>query len=103
MMKLRQKNQQPRQQIKNLSPDQPDTTTFSDHIVELRNRAMWIGLFALICSALAYNYHEALLNVIMSPLNGEKLIYLTPGGGFSFIFLVSMYAGLLATIPLFIY
>jgi sec-independent protein translocase protein TatC len=103
MMKARLKNQQPSQQIKNPSSEHSAGTTFSDHVVELRNRAMWVGLVFIICSALAYNYHEALLKVIMAPLDGSKLIYLTPGGGFSFIFLVSMYTGLLASIPLLIY
>lgn len=102
-MKAQLKNQQPNQQTKNPSSEQSAGTTFSDHVVELRNRAMWVGLVFIICSALAYNYHEVLLKVIMAPLDGSKLVYLTPGGGFSFIFLVSMYTGLLASIPLFIY
>jgi len=39
----------------------------------------------------------------MRPLSGEKLIYLTPGGGFNFIFQISLYAGLLVAAPVLIY
>lgn len=39
----------------------------------------------------------------MAPLHGQKLSYLTPAGGFSFIFQISMYAGLFAALPLAVY
>lgn len=39
----------------------------------------------------------------MSPLHGQKLIYLTPGGGFSFIFTLALYFGVLLTIPIAVY
>ena len=102
-MKVRLKNAQPNQQIKTRSSSQATGATFVDHVIELRRRALWVGLVFIIFSALAYNYNEILLKIIMAPLHGEKLIYLTPGGGFSFIFLVTIYAGLLVTIPVFVY
>ena len=39
----------------------------------------------------------------MAPLHGQKLVYLTPGGGFSFIFTVCLYFGALLTIPVVMY
>jgi len=51
----------------------------------------------------AYTYSQVLIEWIIKPLDGEKLIYLTPGGGFNFIFQVSMYAGLLVAAPLLMY
>ena len=39
----------------------------------------------------------------MAPLHGEQLVYLTPGGGFSFIFTLCIYFGALLTIPVAIY
>lgn len=79
------------------------TVTFADHISEIRRRiAIIVGAF-LLASALAYNYKDWLTQFIMQPLHGEKLVYLTPGGGFSFIFQVSMYAGLLIMAPLVMY
>jgi sec-independent protein translocase protein TatC len=79
------------------------TVTFADHISEIRRRiAIIVGAF-LLASALAYNYKDWLTQFIMQPLHGEKLVYLTPGGGFSFIFQISMYAGLLVMAPLVMY
>jgi len=54
-------------------------------------------------SALAYNYHDSLVQIVMAPLRGEKLVYLTPGGGFSFIFQVTLYAGFIAAAPALMY
>lgn len=81
----------------------PSQTSFSDHIAELRRRIFLILFAFLAASALAYNYRDALLGLIMSPLGSEKLIYLTPGGGFNFIFQIALYAGLLAAAPVLIY
>lgn len=78
-------------------------SSFSDHIAELRKRVFFILLVFVIASSLAYNYRDSLLGVIMAPLEGAKLIYLTPGGGFNFIFQISLYAGLLAAAPMLIY
>jgi sec-independent protein translocase protein TatC len=98
---MTQKRVQPKQ-AKNPSL-LPSNLTFSDHIRELRRRVMWVALVFVIASALAYNYHDQLVDIVMAPLKGEKLVYLTPGGGFSFIFQVTMYAGLIAAGPTFTY
>lgn len=78
-------------------------SSFSDHIAELRRRIFFILFIFIAASSLAYNYRDVLLGVIMAPLEGAKLIYLTPGGGFNFMFQISMYAGLLAAAPMLIY
>jgi sec-independent protein translocase protein TatC len=99
---MRQKHKQPTtNQVAKLSKKRNPTKdgTFSDHIVELRRRLMFIALAFVSASALTYTYHDVLVKIIMSPLNGEKLVYLTPGGGFSFIFQVSIYAGLIISAP----
>lgn len=77
--------------------------SFSDHVGELRKRIFIVAFVFLLASGLAYNYHDFFVALIMRPLGQEKLIYLTPGGGFNFIFQVSLYAGLLAAAPILIY
>jgi len=77
--------------------------SFSDHVGELRKRIFIVALVFLLATSLAYNYHDFFVALIMMPLGQEKLIYLTPGGGFNFIFQVSLYAGLLAAAPILIY
>jgi sec-independent protein translocase protein TatC len=98
---MTQKRVQPKQAKNHNSL--PSSLTFSDHIRELRRRVMWVALVFVIASALAYNYHDQLVDIVMAPLRGEKLVYLTPGGGFSFIFQITMYAGLIAAGPTFTY
>jgi sec-independent protein translocase protein TatC len=93
-------------QTKKHSPDSSGLepqTSFSDHIAELRRRIFFVLLAFMAASSLAYTYRDNLLGVIMQPLHGEKLIYLTPGGGFNFIFQISLYAGILAAAPVLIH
>jgi len=88
---------------KKLKSQPKPAATFSEHIAELRRRLLWVALFFIVGSALAYNYRKPLLDVILAPLDGQKLVYLTPGGGFSFIFQISMYAGLIVCAPILAY
>lgn len=102
MMKKRRKTQP----TKTL-PKKSDTTkvdqTFGDHLAEIRKRLFAVGLFFLIGSVVAYYFRQPLLEIIMAPLNGQQLIYLTPGGGFTFIFQVVIYAGLILAAPVLVY
>lgn len=81
----------------------PTTKSFSEHIGELRRRIFVVALIFIAASSVAYNYREELIRLIMMPLGDEKLIYLTPGGGFNFIFQVALYAGLIAAAPVLIH
>ncbi|MDX2776518.1 twin-arginine translocase subunit TatC [Streptomyces caniscabiei] len=93
----------PRDQRATSRQTKQNKTTFGDHISEIRRRVVIVVGAFLVTSALAYNYHEWLTKFIMRPLGDEKLVYLTPGGGFNFIFQISMYAGLLVIAPLIMY
>lgn len=64
---------------------------------------MWIVASLVVASTIAYQFREQLVSVIVAPLHGEKLIYLNPGGGFSFIFTICLYFGALVTIPVIMY
>ena len=86
------------------SRDQQATQkVFADHISELRMRITWVVLVFIVTSAVAYNYRDFLVNLVLAPLGDQKLVYLTPAGGFSFIFQITMYAGAVVTAPLLIY
>ncbi len=103
-----QKKQPKSQNAQNLKSGHSGTgkapaATFSSHVGELRRRILLVALAFVIASGLAYNYHDFFVALIMRPLGTEKLIYLTPGGGVNFIFQVSLYAGLVAAAPVFIY
>jgi len=77
--------------------------TLHDHIKELRNRLFVVAIVFLAVSALAYNYKDTLIYYLLKPLGDEKLIYLNPAGGFSFIFQVTMYVGIAAAVPFLVY
>lgn len=94
------RNQSPRSQKKRNSSEE---LTFLEHLSELRNRVFWVVLALVITSALGFQFKDILVDAIMAPLAGEKLVYLTPGGGFSFIFTLSIYFGLLLSIPVIVY
>ena len=83
--------------------DSPAELTFLEHIHELRKRLFWVVFIIIVGSAIGFQYKDFIIGAIMAPLHGEKLVYLTPGGGFSFIFTLSIYFGALLAIPFAIY
>lgn len=102
MMQNKQKAKQLKKQ-KNHSQEPATELTFLEHFYELRKRLFWVVLTLVVTSALGFQYKDQLISAVMAPLHGQKLIYLTPAGGFSFIFTLSIYFGALLTIPVVIY
>ena len=85
------------------SAQSSDPKSIGDHLGELRRRLTWVVLTLIVMSALAYSVHDALVSFVLSPIGDQKLVYLTPGGGFTFIFQIILYAGLLLTAPVLVY
>ncbi|MGV9001409.1 MAG: twin-arginine translocase subunit TatC [Candidatus Saccharimonadaceae bacterium] len=75
------------------------TMSAKRHLRELQWRLMFVAAFFILGACLAYNYQSQLIPLLLGPLRGEKLVYLNPGGGFSFIFMVSIYAGIALAFP----
>jgi sec-independent protein translocase protein TatC len=98
-----QNNRQKRKTRKKPSTGQPSELTFLEHIYELRKRLFGVVLVLMVASAAGFQFKDALISAVMLPLHGQKLIYLTPGGGFSFIFTLCLYFGVLFTIPVIVY
>lgn len=80
------------------SPQQP--MTLRTHLIELRNRLFIVAGVLIVASTVAYMYRQPFISLLLSPLDGRQLQYLTPGGGFGFIFGVVFYAGFAAAIPI---
>lgn len=72
------------------------------HLKELQWRLMLVAGFFITGAVVAYQYRDPLINLLMAPLHGQKLVYLTPGGGFSFILMVTVYAGVAVAFPILI-
>lgn len=63
-------------------------------------RLMLVAAVFIVGACLAYSYQAFLVPLLLDPLGGEKLVYLNPAGGFSFIFLISIYAGIALSFPM---
>lgn len=101
--KLQKQQKQKKQKKLNHTTDTPAELTFIEHIYELRKRLFWVVFIIIVGSAAGFQFKDFLIGTIMAPLHGEKLVYLTPGGGFSFIFTLSIYFGALLAIPFAVY
>jgi sec-independent protein translocase protein TatC len=80
-----------------------EARSFTEHINELRSRLFWVAAVFVVSSSVAYQFHDLLVKIIIAPLGHQKLVYLTPGGGFNFIFQITMVAGGLVALPSLIY
>lgn len=72
------------------------------HLKELQIRFTFVAVVFVIGASLAYAFQEQVIPFLLAPIGEEKLIYLNPAGGFNFIFLVSIYAGLALATPIII-
>lgn len=76
--------------------------TLRGHLLELRNRFFLVFGVLVVAATIAYVYRDPLIAGLLAPLEGRQLQYLTPGGGFKFIFSVVFFSGLAIAIPLLI-
>lgn len=83
--------------------NQTSHLTLMDHLHEIRARVFWIILFLVAASGVGYILQDYIMAALMRPLGGQKLVYLTPIGGFNFLFKVSMYVGIGLILPVVIY
>ncbi|HWZ66051.1 MAG TPA: twin-arginine translocase subunit TatC, partial [Patescibacteria group bacterium] len=77
--------------------------TFLEHLAELRSRLLVVVAVLVGGCVVGYIFHDMIASFLLSPLKGEKLIYLTPTGGLDFIFKISFDVGVLIAIPVAIY
>jgi len=96
---MAQATDQQRKTAKNRSPVQ----TFAHHIRELRRRLFATVAIGVVIGSIVYYYNDFFVRLVMAPLGDQKLIYLTPVGGFSFIFMIATYVTLLFMLPVVLY
>lgn len=84
--------------------DESVLPTFLDHVHELQGRLFAILLAFLVVGGAAYPFFDKIVTLIVAPLgNSQQLVYLTPGGAFSFIIKVCLYVGVIGALPVIIY
>lgn len=76
--------------------------TLHGHLKEARNRLFVIFAVFVLFACGAYYFHAPLMTALLVPLDGQTLSYLNPGGGFNFVFSVTIWAGLALTTPVII-
>src|SRR5688500_15656581 len=88
-----------------ITPEPPrgERLTFLEHLHEFRRRIFVVVIILLAGTMAGYAWHEQLVPFLLAPLGGQRLVYLTPGGGFDFIFKVSLCLGLALAIPVVIF
>lgn len=79
----------------------------ADHVRELRNRLFASIGMLLVAGGVAYWLRDYIVPIILRPyaeaFGDQKLVYLNPSGGFTFIFLVILYVALALAAPFIIY
>ena len=84
--------------------DEAALPTLMDHLKELQGRLFSTVLVFLLIAAAAYPFFGVVTEFLMAPLKeGQELVYLTPGGAFSFIIKVCAYIGLVGVLPVLIF
>lgn len=79
------------------------TMSLGSHLKEFRTKLFVVAVVMLLASAVAYAFRDYILYALMLPLDGQKLSYLTPGGGFTFIFKAILGVGFAVTLPVIIF
>lgn len=76
------------------SPRKP----FSEHLGELRTRALWCLFFFGLATAIVYPFYSILLSWLIKPLH-QTVYYTSPTGGLSLIIQICLFFGFLLALP----
>ncbi len=75
---------------------------FSEHLQELRSRALGAVFIFILGSIVGYLLHEQILALLIRPLN-QPIFYTSPAGSFNFVLNISFFFGFLVSLPVFVY
>lgn len=101
MNRRRQKRSQPTKSLKTISD--PKVLSLGGHVQELRQRLFYVVASLVLFTGVGFIIRDQLIDIILSPAGTQDFIYTSPVGGFDFIFRVSLYFGLVISIPVLIY
>ena len=77
--------------------------TLLDHLQEIRARLFLTVIALIVAAAASYTVQDQIMAALMHPLGGQQLVYLTPIGGFNFLFKVSLFVGFALILPVIIF
>lgn len=94
---------QPRKNIFNFKPVTQSTINlelpFTEHVEELRQRSLHIGLSIIICSCFAFLDVKQIVQILELPVQNIRFFQLSPGEYFISTVKISLYTGILLTSP----
>lgn len=102
-MKRARQNKKTKQTRKPSSNLPPPKVPFIEHWYELRRRLFYIGLSILAWSIAAYTVQQHIIALLLRPAHGQSFVYTSPLGGIDFLFRVSLYTGIIFSIPVIVY
>ena len=79
------------------------TLPFIEHLHELRRRLFYVAVSVGIWSLAAYAFEHHLIAWLLRPAKGQNFIYTSPLGGVDFQFRLSLYIGVILSIPVIVY
>ena len=77
--------------------------TLVEHLDELRNRIIFSGVFLVIAIVVCFWQDALLLDIANDPINDRQLITLSPSEPFFTTVKLSVYGGILITLPILLY
>src|SRR5688572_25897669 len=73
--------------------------TLLDHLVELRSKVFLSLAAVAVCSIIAHVWHDQIVRVLLRPLGGEMLFFLSPLDPLLFILKIDLLVGTLLAMP----
>lgn len=83
-------------------PKREEVQSIREYLLELKRLALISVVAIAIGSAIGFAYHTQIIEAIRKPL-GQTLYYTTPAGGLAFVMQISLYAGLILSLPIVLY
>lgn len=81
----------------------PQKKPFIEHVHELRKRIAYVAVAIVLGGGIAYAFQNKLLTILVAPAGDQQFIYTSPGGGFTFLFNLAIFTGVLFAIPVIVW
>lgn len=100
---MRSKRHKAKKTATPLSYIAPAKVPFKEHVAELRRRLFFIVASVAVWSVVGYFIHHQVVDILLVPIEGQKLIYTSPISGMNFLLKIAFYVGIACSIPVIVY